>query len=120
MAVEFIYIDRETPWLVLASVQDSIGENHLARFIVKIVSQFDLSEMANQYFGRGSKPLPPGMMVWLLFYVYATGIFSSRKLERASHDSPAFRYICASSHPDHDSIATFRRRFAKPLAACFL
>lgn len=102
------------------SIWTSTGENHLARFITEIVSQLDLSEMANQYSGRGSKPWPPGMMVSLLFYGYATGIFSSRKLERASHDSLAFRYICASSHPDHDSIATFRRRFAKPLAACFL
>jgi transposase len=57
------------------------------------------------------------MMVALLFYGYATGVFYSRKLERASHDSLFFRYICANTHPDHDSIATFRRRFAKQLAA---
>lgn len=120
MAVEFIYIDRETPSLLPASVQDYIAEDHLARFITEIVSQLDLSEIANQYSGRGSKPWPPSMMVALLFYGYATGIFSSRRLERASHDSLAFRYICANTHPDHDSIATFRRRFAKSLEACFM
>ncbi|HIJ42732.1 MAG: IS1182 family transposase [Alphaproteobacteria bacterium] len=120
MAVEFINIDRETPFLLPASVQDYVAEKHLARFITEIVSQLDLREMVGQYSGRGSKPWPPSMMVALLFYGYATGIFSSRKLERASHDSLAFRYICANTHPDHDSIATFRRHFAKPLEACFM
>jgi len=120
MAVEFINIDRDTPFLLPASVQDYIGEKHLARFITEIVSQLDLREMVVQYSGRGSKPWSPEMMVALLFYGYATGVFSSRKLERASHDSLAFRYICANTHPDHDSIATFRRRFAKQLAACFV
>ena len=87
MAVEFINIDRETPFLLPASVQDYISEQHLARFITDIVSQLDLREMVVQYSGRGSKPWPPEMMVALLFYGYATGVFSSRKLERASHDS---------------------------------
>ena len=120
MAVEFINIDRETPFLLPASVQDYISQQHLARFITEIVSQLDLREMVVQYSGRGSKPWPPEMMVALLFYGYATGVFSSRKLERASHDSLSFRYICANTHPDHDSIATFRRRFAKQLEACFV
>lgn len=120
MAVEFINIDRETPSLLPASVQDHIAENHLARFITDIVSQLDLREIVSQYSGRGSKPWPPSMMVSLLFYGYATGIFCSRKLERASHDSLAFRYIRANSHPDRDSIASFRRRFAQPLPACFM
>ena len=60
------------------------------------------------------------MKVALLFQGYATGIFSSRKLDRASHDSLALRYICANTHPDHDGIANFRGRFAKPLEACFM
>ena len=120
MAVEFINIDRETPFLLPASVQDYISERHLARFITEIVSQLNLREVVVQYSGRGSKPWPPEMMVALLFYGYATGVFSSRKLEQASHDSLAFRYICANTHPDHDSIATFRRRFAKQLEACFV
>jgi transposase len=78
-----------------------------------------LREISSHYAGRGSKAWPPSMMVSLFFYGYATGIFSSRKLERASHDSLAFRYICANTHPDHESIATFRRRFALQLEACF-
>jgi transposase len=58
------------------------------------------------------------MLVALLFYGYATGVFSSRKLEKATHDSIAFRYICANRHPDHDTIAQFRKRFLKELEGC--
>lgn len=94
-------------------------ETHLARFIVEIVQQLVLRGIANQYSGRGSDPYPPEMMVSLLFYGYATGVFSSRKLEHATRDSLPFRYICANSHPDHDTIATFRRRFAKELEGLF-
>lgn len=119
MSVQFRTIDRDTPSLLPASVQDYVPENHLARFIVDIVQQLDLRGIAGQYSGRGSEPYPPEMMVSLLFYGYATGVFSSRKLERASHDSLAFRYICANSHPDHDTIASFRRRFARQLEGCF-
>jgi len=119
MRVQFVTIDRETPHFLPASVQDYIGKNHLARFIVDIVGQLDLTAINNQYSGRGSRPWPPEMMVALLFYGYATGVFSSRKLEKATHDSLAFRFICANTHPDHDSIATFRRRFALQLEACF-
>ncbi len=119
MAVQFVTIDRETPSLLPASVQDYIPENHLARFITEVVDQLDLRAIANQYSSGGSQAYPPHMMVALLFYGYATGVFSSRKLERATYDSLAFRYICANTHPDHDSIATFRKRFAKQLTACF-
>ena len=59
-------------------------------------------------------------MVCLLFYGYATGIFSSRKLEQATHDSVAFRFITADTHPDHDTIANFRKRFLKELEGLFV
>ena len=60
------------------------------------------------------------MLVALLFYGYSTGVFSSRKLERSTYDSVAFRYIAANSHPDHDTIATFRRRFLPELKGLFV
>ena len=119
MSVEFVTIDRDTPFLLPASVQDYIAADHLARFIVEIVGQLDLGAITGQYSGRGSKAYPAEMMVSVLFYGYATGLFSSRKLERASHDSLAFRYVCANTHPDHDTIATFRRRFSEELKALF-
>lgn len=120
MAVEFIPIDRDTPYIFPPCVQDYLPEDHLARFVVDIVEQLDLSQLSAVYSGRGSKPFHPALLVALLFYGYATGVFSSRKLEKATYDSIAFRYICANTNPDHDTIASFRKRFLKELGALFV
>lgn len=112
-------IDRSTPDLFPASVDDYLPEHHLARFVVEIVEELDLDPLISAYSGKGSKAWHPSLMLSLLFYGYATGIFSSRKLEKATHDSIAFRYICANQHPDHDSINTFRRRFRQEISALF-
>ena len=101
------------------SVDDWVPENHLSRFVVDIVARLDLSPIQNAYGGRGSEAYPPSIMVALLFYAYATGVFSSRKIERATYDSVAFRYIAVNTHPDHDTIASFRRRFLKELKSLF-
>ena len=95
-------------------------EDHLARFVVEVVDQLDLSELTRQYAGRGSKAHHPAVLLSLLIYGYATGVFSSRKIERATYDSIAFRYVAANTHPDHDTIATFRRRFLPQLEALFV
>jgi len=100
-------------------MDDWLPEEHLARFVVEIVGQLDLKTLKNTYAGRGSKAYHPEMLLALLFYGYATGIFSSRKLERATYDSVAFRYIAANDHPDHDTIATFRKRFLPDLSSLF-
>jgi len=101
------------------SVNDWVPENHLARFVVDIVGRLDLSPIITTYAGRGSDAYPPSIMVALLFYAYATGVFSSRKIEQATYDSVAFRYIAVNTHPDHDTIASFRRRFLNELKALF-
>jgi len=115
----FIQCDRDTLYLMPPSVQDWLPDNHLARFVVDIVSQLDLWPLVSAYAGRGSDAYPPGMLLALLFYGYATGIFSSRKLETATYDSVAFRFITANTHPDHDTIATFRKRFIEELKPLF-
>ncbi len=115
----FIQCDRDTLYLMPPSVQDWLPENHLARFVVDIVSQLDLWPLVSAYAGRGSDAYPPGTLLALLFYGYATGIFSSRKLEAATYDSVAFRFITANTHPDHDTIATFRKRFLEQLKPLF-
>jgi transposase len=115
----FIQCDRDTLYLMPPSVQDWLPENHLARFVVDIVSQLDLWPLVNAYAGRGSDAYPPGTLLALLFYGYATGVFSSRKLEAATYDSVAFRFITANTHPDHDTIATFRKRFLEQLKPLF-
>jgi len=119
MEPRFKDTDRHTLFLMPPSLDDWVPENHLARFVVDIVSRLDLSPIRNSYAGRGSYAYPPNMMTALLFYAYATGIFSSRKIEQATYDSVAFRYIAVNTHPDHDTIASFRKRFLKELTALF-
>ncbi len=119
MGHHFVSVDRSTPFLLPPSLQEWLPDEHLARFVVEVVEQLDLSALESSYAGRGSKAYHPGMMLAMLFYGYATGVFSSRKLEAASYDSVAFRYICANEHPDHDTIATFRRRFMPQLGSLF-
>ena len=116
----FIVADRKTDYLLPPSVDDWLNEGHLARFIVEVVDQLDLSNLTRQYAGRGSKAHHPALLLAILVYGYATGVFSSRKLERATYDSVAFRYIAAGTHPDHDTLATFRRRFLDELADLFV
>jgi transposase len=120
MEPKFIEVDRETLYLLPPSVQDWLPKGHLARFVVDVVDQLDLRPLKASYAGRGSQPYNPAMLLALLFYGYATGVFSSRKLERSTHDSVAFRYIAANSHPDHDTISTFRKRFLKEISALFV
>ena len=120
MSTRFKAVDRETPYLLPPSVQDWLPEHHLARFIVEVVSKLDLHELKMPYTGVGSEAFNPEMLLAMLFYGYATGVFSSRKLEQATHDSIAFRYIAANTHPDHDTIATFRKRFLEQLKPLFL
>ena len=116
----FIVADRKTEYLLPPSLEDWLNEDHLARFVVEVVDQLDLSNLTRQYVGRGSKAHHPATLLAILVYGYATGVFSSRKLERATYDSVAFRYIAAGSHPDHDTLATFRRRFLGELEGLFV
>jgi transposase len=117
---KFIVADRKTDYLLPPSVDDWLNEGHLARFVVEVVDQLDLSSLTRQYAGRGSKAHHPATLLAILVYGYATGVFSSRKLERSTFDSVAFRYIAAGTHPDHDTLATFRRRFLDELAGLFV
>ena len=120
MEPKFLEVDRETLYLLPPSVQDWLPERHLARFVVEIVEQLDLRSLKASYAGRGSQPYNQAMLLALMFYGYSTGVFSSRKLERSTYDSVAFRYIAANSHPDHDTIATFRKRFLKEISGLFV
>jgi transposase len=113
-------VDRQTAFLLPPSVDEWLPQRHLARFVVELIEQLDLSGMERAYRGSGSACYHPGMLLGLLVYGYASGVFSSRKLERASYDSVAFRFIAANDHPDHDTIAAFRRRFLKEIATLFV
>jgi transposase len=102
------------------SVQDWLPEAHLARYVVEVVEGLDLGELERAYAGNGSAAYHPALLLSLLIYGYATGSFSSRKIERATYDSLAFRFIACNQHPDHDTLASFRRRFGKPFEAAFV
>jgi transposase len=112
--------DRLTGFLMPPSVDEWLPQTHLARFVVEVVDGLDLSPMSKCYRGSGSASYHPKVLLGLLVYGYATGVFSSRKLERATYDSVAFRFIAANDHPDHDTIANFRRRFLKEIEALFV
>ena len=120
MANRFRTVDRETPYLFPPSVQEWLPETHLARFVVEVVSKLELRKLEDSYTKRGSEGYHPAVMLALLFYGYATGVFSSRKLEQATYDSVAFRYLAGNTHPDHDTIAHFRKRFLEELKPLFV
>ncbi len=113
-------MDRDTDYLLPPSVQDWLPESHLARYVVDVVEGLDLSALERAYAGCGSDAYHPALLLSLLIYGYATGTHSSRKIERATYDSLAFRFIACDQHPDHDTLASFRRRFGEQFAALFV
>ena len=113
-------VDRATPYLLPPSVEDWLPKDHLARFVVDIVDQLDLSALTRQYRGTGSAAYHPTVMLGLLIYGYATGVYSSRRIEAATYESIAFRYIATNEQPDHDSLCTFRKRFLKEIEVLFV
>lgn len=120
MSDKFQTINRDTPYLLPPSLQEWLPDKHLARFVVDIVDRLDLTALEASYGGGGKQPYHPALLLSVLFYGYATGVFSSRKLEQATYDSVAFRFITGDTHPDHDTLATFRKRFVKELEGLFV
>src|ERR1700757_3746990 len=116
----FREVDRETGFLLPPSVNEWLPGQHLARFVVEVVESLDLRAMTGDYRGLGSASYHPAVLLGILVYGYASGVFSSRKLERATYDSVALRFVAANQHPDHDTIATFRRRFLKQIEDLFV
>src|SRR5581483_6808894 len=113
-------INRDTGFLLPPSVDEWLPERHLARFVVEVIDRLDLSKLSQAYRGSGSASYHPAMLLALLVYGYATKVFSSRALERATYDSVAFRFIAGNEHPDHDTIASFRKRFIKDIEPLFV
>jgi transposase len=102
------------------SLREVLPPNHLARFVVDIISQLDLSSIYGRYAAQGGEPFAPEILLGLLFYGYATGVFSSRKIEKGTYESIPFRFIAGGLHPDHDTIANFRKTFLSELKELFV
>ncbi len=115
----FKIIDRETLFLMPPSVNEWVSEDHLARFVVDILEQLDLSELEATYSKQGREAYPVRVLLGIIFYGYMTRIFSSRMLESATNDIVPFRFIAGNLHPDHSTIAGFRKRFLREMDAVF-
>ena len=119
MAARFVTVDRDTPMLLPPSLQDWVPEDHLVHFIIDAVEPLDLRHARVNERGSGSEQYPPATMLALLVYSYATGTFASRRIEQSTFDNVAVRYLCADTHPDHDTICEFRRQNRALLADAF-
>jgi transposase len=117
---KFKKADYEETLNLKVSIRDVLPPDHLARFVVDIISQFDLRRIYQQYSEEGAPAYAPELLLGLLFYGYATGVFSSRQIERATYESIPFRFIAGDMHPDHDTIATFRKRFLGEIGELFV
>jgi transposase len=108
--------------LLPPDLRDWLPEGHLARFVAEVIGEMDLSTIFAAYEGdgRGQAAYHPQMMAGLLIYGYCVGIFSSRRIERATFEDVAFRFLSGDQHPDHDTIAAFRERHLQSLKALFL
>ena len=125
MSNRFIEIDRSQPITLPGNLEgwldgNDLDGNDLAHFIVEVVEALDTRAIEAAYHGGGSAPYPPKMLLALLFYGYAKGIFSRRKIERATYELIPVLYLTGGTHPDHDSINTFRQRFLRPLEPLFV
>lgn len=116
----FRTINRDTGFLLPPSVDEWLPQRHLARFVAEVIDGLDLSPLVKAYRGSGSASYHPAMLLGLLVYGYATRVFSSRAIERATYDSVAFRYLAGNEHPDHDTIAAFRKRFLGQIEPLFV
>jgi transposase len=119
MSTRFVNIDRNTPFLLPPDLRDWVPENDLVHLVLEAVNLVPLEQFRFNARGSGSEQYPPSMMLALLIYCYANGIFSSRRIELATHRDVAVRYLTANTHPDHDTIATFRRENFDAVAWCF-
>lgn len=118
MGARYKSVDRDSPLLLACDLRDWVAEDDLVHFVLAAMQDVPEPDAASKG-GRGSEEHPPLMMVGRLVYSYATGVFSSRKIERLTHESVSVRYLCANTHPDHDTIATFRRANQELFAASF-
>jgi len=119
MARRFKMVDYEKVLNQTVTIGEVLPPDHLARFIARVVLLLDLSAIYAQYAPVGGEAYAPELLLGLLFYGYATGVFSSRKIEKATYESIPFRFLAGDWHPDHDTIANFRKTFLPEITNLF-
>lgn len=120
MSTRYITVDRQTPMLLPCDLRDWVPDDDMVHFVIAAVEGLKLEGFRVNSRGSGSEQYPPHMMLSLLIYCYCNGLFSSRRIERATHRDVAVRYLTGDTHPDHDTIAKFRRENFEAVHACFL
>jgi transposase len=120
MARRFRTVDYEQSGQQQLTIDDCLPADHLARFMVTIIGMLDLGVFYAYYAAVGGEPVDPKILLALLLYAYATGVFSSRKIEMASYESIPFRFIAGGLHPDHSTIAWFRKQFLSAIKEVFV
>jgi transposase len=120
MATRFVSIDRDTPLLLPPNLRDWVPADHLVHFLLDAVDALDLRQVQVNTRGTGSEQYPPPMLLGLLIYSYATGTFGSRRIEQSTYDSVPVRLLTADTHPDHDTLCTFRRENQPLLTESFV
>jgi len=120
MTRKFKTVDYEAALEQTVSLREALPANHLARFVVELVAQLELTSIYARYGGRGGEAYAPPVLLALLFYGYATGVFSSRKIEKATYETLPFRFVAGGLHPDHDTLANFRKTFLHEIKALFV
>jgi transposase len=120
MTRKFKTVDYEAALDQTVSLREALPANHLARFVVELVAQLDLTALYERYGARGGEAYAPAVLLGLLFYGYATGVFSSRKIEKATYETLPFRYVAGGLHPDHDTLANFRKTFLNEIKGLFV
>lgn len=115
----YVNIDRDTPLLLPPDLRDWVPADHLVHFVLDAMEAIDTRSAPVNARGTGSEQYPPSLLLGLLVYSYATGTFSSRQIERATYENVAVRLLCADTHPDHDTLCTFRRQNGPLLTQAF-
>ncbi len=119
MARKFKTVDYERSGQQTLTIDDCLPADHLARFVVAIVEMLDLSIFYEYYAAEGGEPIDPKVLLGLMLYGYATGVFSSRKIEQATFEIIPFRFTAGGLHPDHSTIAWFRKQFLTEIKEVF-
>jgi transposase len=119
MGERLVNVDRETPMLLPVDMRQWVPEDDLVHFVISAVETMNLSALAVNQRGSGSKQYPPRMMLALVIYCYANGLFGSRRIERATYRDVAVRYLTGDTHPDHDTICAFRRENGEAVKPAF-
>ena len=120
MSGRFTTVDYEATPAQTVRLGECLPPDHLARFVVGVVTQLDFTTIYARYSARGGMAYAPEVLFGLLVYGYATGVFSTRKIERATYEAAPFRYLAGNRHPDHDTLATFRKTFLPELHDLFV